>query len=39
MIPPMFKIQWHTHDPSRIFATNGLLMIAKQLMSSCRTSK
>jgi hypothetical protein len=28
MIPPMFKIQWHTHDPSRIFATNGLLMIA-----------
>ena len=28
MIPPMFKDQWHIHDPSRIIATNGLLMIA-----------
>ena len=28
MIPPMFKDDWHIHDPSRIIATNGLLMIA-----------
>ena len=28
MIPPMFKDDWHIHDPSRIIATNGFLMIA-----------
>ena len=28
MIPPVFKDDWHIHDPSRIIATNGLLMIA-----------
>ena len=28
MIPPVFKDQWHIHDPSRIIATKGLLMIA-----------
>ena len=28
MIPPVFKDDWHIHDPSRIIANNGLLMIA-----------
>ena len=28
MLPPVFKDDWHIHDPSRIIATNGLLMIA-----------
>lgn len=28
MRPPVTKDQWHIHDPSRIIATDGLLMIA-----------
>jgi len=28
MTPPMTPNQWHIHDPSRLVATDGLLMIA-----------
>merc|ERR1712142_617123 len=28
MNPPMTRDQWHIHDPSRIVATDGMLMIA-----------
>ena len=28
MDPPMTPDQWHIHDPSRIVATEGMLMIA-----------
>ena len=28
MKPPMEKDQWHIHDPSKIVATDGILMIA-----------
>ena len=28
MTPPMTMDQWHIHDPSRIVATDGVLMIA-----------
>ena len=28
MRPPVYKDDWHIHDPSRIIATDGVLMIA-----------
>ena len=28
MTPPVTKDQWHIHDPSRLVATDGLLMLA-----------
>ena len=28
MNPPMTKDQWHIHDPSKLVATDGILMIA-----------
>ena len=28
MDPPMTKEQWHIHDPSKLVATDGILMIA-----------
>ena len=28
MTPPVTRDQWHIHDPSRLVATDGLLMLA-----------